>query len=221
MPGEPGYVYRTWNVQGRLLYVGCSIWPPDRIFKGHRYKPWYRDVESITIDRHPDLESARRAELQAIHTEWPLWNQVGSPDGTAARQHELDERRTLRERLSRPPAVLRGAAKRSHEQKVDLEIWRQVWFDRRVIRMADRALCLADDKWHLEHPRRAAPGGLELLAHPPAASAPLPGPTPAGLSRARESPSHGTPAGSSWRPGAFSSRRERAPGPSACPPSWH
>ena len=76
-------LYRFFDADGHLLYVGISLNPGER-WKQHRAdKPWWLEVASITIDHLPDRDAALQAETAAIKSERPRYNiaQNGSVEG--------------------------------------------------------------------------------------------------------------------------------------------
>lgn len=71
-------LYRFWDAQGALLYVGITADLPTRI-KSHRDgKPWWSLVAKMTIEPYPDRPSVLAAEVTAIQTEHPLHNRQHS-----------------------------------------------------------------------------------------------------------------------------------------------
>lgn len=69
-------LYRFWNADDQLLYVGITLNPGAR-WKAHQYdKPWWSNVARITIELHPDRAAALASERAAIHAERPLYNVV-------------------------------------------------------------------------------------------------------------------------------------------------
>lgn len=73
-------VYRLFDADGVLLYVGASWNPKTRIFN-HKDKPWWSQVAKSTIEWHPDRFTALRFEAKAIVEESPLYNVMGvDPD---------------------------------------------------------------------------------------------------------------------------------------------
>lgn len=67
-------VYRLYDADGALLYVGVARSPRERL-SDHAYrKPWWPQVARKTIEWHPDRETALEAEARAIHTEHPVHN---------------------------------------------------------------------------------------------------------------------------------------------------
>lgn len=78
-PPRPGYVYRAFDADGRLLYIGSTYKPRARLQFGHAYKQWHASIADIDMERFGTHEEAVAAETEAIRTEWPLWNIAGSP----------------------------------------------------------------------------------------------------------------------------------------------
>ena len=77
-PAIPTHVvYRMWDHDGQLLYVGVSSRIDRRISQHRRHKPW-QEVATITLEHFPTRQEADQAELDAIHTENPLWNIKGA-----------------------------------------------------------------------------------------------------------------------------------------------
>ena len=67
-------LYRFYDTDDVLLYVGLSINPGKRFEKHRHTKPWWRDVDRIEIQHFDDLDSLRAAERKAIEDEQPLYN---------------------------------------------------------------------------------------------------------------------------------------------------
>jgi predicted GIY-YIG superfamily endonuclease len=76
-PDDPHYVYRCFDDQGRLLYIGCT-YDVDQRLEEHRYIKrssfWINSVELTTAEIHPDRASALAAEAAAIRSEQPPFN---------------------------------------------------------------------------------------------------------------------------------------------------
>lgn len=66
-------VYRLFDAEGNLLYVGCSCTPDPRIDQ-HRGKPWWPEVTDVTVTWLPDRFTALRYEAEAILAEGPRHN---------------------------------------------------------------------------------------------------------------------------------------------------
>lgn len=70
----PHYVYRMYDEDGRLLYVGISKTLATRLTQHHRDKPWADEIASVTGKRYATRDAARAAEIDAIHKENPRYN---------------------------------------------------------------------------------------------------------------------------------------------------
>ncbi|MFF5422428.1 GIY-YIG nuclease family protein [Streptomyces misionensis] len=70
-------VYRLYDADGALLYVG-SAYDPEVRCKAHRNKPWWPQVERRTEEWHPTRLNAYHAEMAAISTEAPAHNAMGT-----------------------------------------------------------------------------------------------------------------------------------------------
>jgi predicted GIY-YIG superfamily endonuclease len=66
-------VYRFYDVDNHLLYVGISMNFEGRLAK-HRRRPWWPSVARQTFEWYPNRTSAKDAERWAIHHENPLHN---------------------------------------------------------------------------------------------------------------------------------------------------
>lgn len=67
-------LYRHFDRDGRLLYVGISNNALARL-RGHKLDAsWYPEITDISIAHYPDRATAERAEARAIRTEAPLYN---------------------------------------------------------------------------------------------------------------------------------------------------
>lgn len=80
-------VYRIYNAEGVLLYVGSTVCPEFRM-RNHASKArWWDVAKDFTFERFDTEEQARAAEVEAIRNEFPRWNIHGRspfhPDGHA------------------------------------------------------------------------------------------------------------------------------------------
>lgn len=80
------YIYRAYDAEGRLLYIGMTNDLVQRIGQ-HQSSHWIWDVASITAETYPTRAEASTAECAAIRSEVPRWNVKSSPNG---RQVEAD-----------------------------------------------------------------------------------------------------------------------------------
>lgn len=69
-------LYRIWDADGALLYVGISTNPDMRMYKHKRHQPWWSEVDGVSYEWFPNRESAQGAERSAIHHENPTHNVV-------------------------------------------------------------------------------------------------------------------------------------------------
>jgi hypothetical protein len=82
-------LYRLFDAEGRLLYVGVAFNPEVR-WKDHaKDKPWWGDVERKTVAWCETRTDALLDEAEAIRTERPLYNVKDSnvPRSTGPRPH--------------------------------------------------------------------------------------------------------------------------------------
>lgn len=69
-------LYRFFDQDEELLYVGISVSPWSR-WRQHRHdKPWWCDVATIGLESHPTREAALAAEKVAIQSEHHRYNIV-------------------------------------------------------------------------------------------------------------------------------------------------
>jgi S-DNA-T family DNA segregation ATPase FtsK/SpoIIIE len=73
-------LYRHFDAEGRLLYVGITNNYRRRSGEHEDSKPWWRLVASTTVERFPTRKEAEAAEKAAIKTEWPEKNDLHAPD---------------------------------------------------------------------------------------------------------------------------------------------
>ena len=68
-------VYRVYDENRTLLYVGCSINGFERI-KQHKHERqfWWKYACTVDILQYPDKTTARGVEAKAIAEEHPIWN---------------------------------------------------------------------------------------------------------------------------------------------------
>lgn len=74
---HPHYVYRCYDATSRLIYVGCTNNPVNRL-ASHRRKAWWGDqIASTRLIVFPTRSKALEKEREAIATEKPRWNVKG------------------------------------------------------------------------------------------------------------------------------------------------
>lgn len=67
-------MYRFFDAQGRLLYVGVTVAGLARWTAHASTQPWWTDVASARIAHFQSVELALLAEVEAIRTEHPAYN---------------------------------------------------------------------------------------------------------------------------------------------------
>lgn len=80
-PREPQTLYRFFDADDRLLYVGISSSAGHRFAqhgRGQDRKPWWPDVATIKIEHYADRRSVEEAEARAIANEQPAYNVIGN-----------------------------------------------------------------------------------------------------------------------------------------------
>lgn len=78
-------LYRLYDKDGALLYVGVSLSVFRRLSEHAQGKEWWSQVRRIMLEPHASREAALAAEILAIRDEGPIYNIAGRPD------HDFDE----------------------------------------------------------------------------------------------------------------------------------
>lgn len=117
-PG-PAWVYRVFDRNDVLLYVGVSTNPNGR-FNQHAQKVWWPNVARIELDLYGDRATAEWVEELVISVLAPTHNKVGVSRGSdeflAAISFDHYARRFKRE----PPAV-RGIEDKRAQYRTELD----------------------------------------------------------------------------------------------------
>lgn len=87
---RPHDVYRVYDKDGILLYVGCTV-NVERRIKQHKaeYAGWCRQAATVTVEEYADFATARAVESLAIHEERPVWNVTKMQSSRYGRGAEL------------------------------------------------------------------------------------------------------------------------------------
>lgn len=72
-------LYRLYDANGQILYVGISRNPAWRWGAHAEQHPWWLDVDSFDVEWHPSRAAAEAAEKHAILTERPARNVTHTP----------------------------------------------------------------------------------------------------------------------------------------------
>ena len=74
---KPTYIYRLFDVDGSLLYVGIGYSDHVRVSQHIADKPWGHHIDRVESRLLPSRREARLAESEAIKNEMPKYNQRG------------------------------------------------------------------------------------------------------------------------------------------------
>lgn len=77
--GRATILYRVFDAQDRLLYVGIAYSIFLRLAQHNDSAGWAHHAVKITLERFSGREAAVAAESEAIRTEDPVWNSTGRP----------------------------------------------------------------------------------------------------------------------------------------------
>lgn len=96
---RPGVLYRMYDQDGGLVYVGISVSLPARLIQHRQSQPWWSDITSISVQHFPTIREARDAERVAIAEERPRYNVRDSPcppsGGSPAALHKGQRQHTI------------------------------------------------------------------------------------------------------------------------------
>jgi hypothetical protein len=105
----PTVLYRFFDADDRLLYVGVSLEIAWR-WKAHSAsQPWWGSTARATMEHFPSRAAALAAERQAIFDERPLWNIAHNSDAARTRSGSRPRRQVQDGRwvsMSRAAALL-------------------------------------------------------------------------------------------------------------------
>lgn len=71
---EATYLYRHYDNNWKLLYVGISLNALGRLHRHSRFSPWFDRIASVTVERFNTREEAMEAEYKAVNDENPECN---------------------------------------------------------------------------------------------------------------------------------------------------
>lgn len=117
------FVYRCYDVEGRLLYVGCTTDPKTRLEAHRKNAWWWFQMSRTRLLVFEDRAYALAKESDAIAGEKPLWN-VRGQDYSAFSLGELRERAALAAAMNAPEKYVvryRREALRYHGATLALE----------------------------------------------------------------------------------------------------
>lgn len=71
-------LYRMYDGEENLLYIGISVSPITRTGQHYSEKEWFREVCLIELEWFDDVKSAQQAESIAIRRERPMHNIISA-----------------------------------------------------------------------------------------------------------------------------------------------
>lgn len=74
--GERTALYRHWDEEGNLLYIGISLSAVARLSEHMANSSWAPDITKVTVEYYGNRRAALEAEQRAIETEAPAYNVV-------------------------------------------------------------------------------------------------------------------------------------------------
>jgi predicted GIY-YIG superfamily endonuclease len=72
-------LYRFFDADDELLYIGITSHLPGRVSEHEGEKPWWTDVERVSVEHFATREEVIEAEREAIRTEGPKHNISHNP----------------------------------------------------------------------------------------------------------------------------------------------
>jgi predicted GIY-YIG superfamily endonuclease len=70
------YVYRCYDADGDLLYIGCTQRLEVRMRVHEKQSQWYPDMVRMTVEEYSSVTAGFDAEAEAIGRENPYWNNM-------------------------------------------------------------------------------------------------------------------------------------------------
>lgn len=71
-------LYRMFNAEGDLLYIGCSYALPARLEQHRCRRNWWGEVATVTVEHFETHAEGWAAECDAIIAEVPRYNSLPS-----------------------------------------------------------------------------------------------------------------------------------------------
>lgn len=78
--GQKYQLYRHYNNEGDLLYIGISLSSIARLMQHRRKAAWFDEIANIEIETFDSLQDCKAAEKRAIRNEGPRHNIVYNGD---------------------------------------------------------------------------------------------------------------------------------------------
>lgn len=88
-PDDKTTLYRAYDSEENLIYVGISCWLPDRIKAHQRHSGWHDHAAKILLDHFDSRDEALAAEKKYIEEQAPAFNVAHNPNAQPARRTTL------------------------------------------------------------------------------------------------------------------------------------
>lgn len=72
----PTFLYRVFDANGELLYIGITYYLHDRLVRHRKRQPWAESMARVESLLYPCRLDAELAEAAAIRDELPLHNRL-------------------------------------------------------------------------------------------------------------------------------------------------
>jgi predicted GIY-YIG superfamily endonuclease len=95
---KPHVLYRAYDAQGVLLYIGITMNPGNRFAQHSEDKPWWADVAEIRVEHFGSRKRVLAAERAAIQAERPRFNVIHNSGNVVS---HISSRRRLVENQGR------------------------------------------------------------------------------------------------------------------------
>lgn len=115
---EPTQLYRHYDADGNLLYIGISLSTVHRLGQHRKHAHWFRQITSITVEHFPSKVEATEAEALAISRESPRHN-IRRPETFAVRLAALQAEIEAENQASAPKLRLIPLRKRPSNKEQD------------------------------------------------------------------------------------------------------
>jgi len=89
---EPTQLYRHFDAQDRLLYVGISLSTVARLTQHRISSDWYSQISRVEIQKFDTRSEAEGAEWEAIQKEKPIYNIIGNKPASRRVRFERGKR---------------------------------------------------------------------------------------------------------------------------------
>lgn len=120
------YLYRHFDKDGNLLYVGISLSVIQRLSQHKNCSPWYHKIAKIEVETFDDRASALVAEKKAIIEEHPIYNKYRpKPEYLEKKTKAQNSRDALTKQIVefKPTYTVQEAAHLLHVSILQIKEW--------------------------------------------------------------------------------------------------